>query len=800
MTTHDDYQPQDDASGQSHTVQISESGALIGEVPEGAFYVPVSVLNPPSLVQNILDRFQVGTVGDLLTLSDEQLRNARGVGAKKIDVIGDLKVRACRELIFSSHGLSEASETQLLSDRLEKSGVDMDAAWERILRVLPTRARGAFESVGYKTVNDLVSAFERGELGRLPNFGPKTLSRVHEILEMIATEGLDAYLFGTRGRPETLTELIDQALDTLEGSDRDIVERRFFAGHTFGEIGDDYDVSFQAIQARFDSLVENLSFHFRPEAEVLIEPVVMLSQKGGGILPAAPALKEAELDELHAVLFALHLAGWTEYRIWQERFLTSLQQSEIDQKLRQLRDSVVDTGRAVLPFEQLRGFAQRAGMRMERAGLRDLFEVAWEMDIGEKGLVKNPWARRSDHVANVLEDAGKPMNTQEILAQLEAAGQDDMSIDDISERALNGLLHRHDDIYTVERGTYVHLSALPVSPDALDEVVQWCVKRLEGETGQISTKYLLGELDELGQTRPGLTPYLLKDALSRHPEVLTFKNTYLVAHAESFEESGKTLADRVRTVLADAQHPLTVEDVIERLPEGIDYHRMSIYTTLLSAPFSLNMGNNRFVHIDFVGLSAAQRKRLLEAIYNLLPEDGMPMACTDLLEQLDSMPEARRLGLREFGSGLLWGLLREYEPVVCGPGELVARDNGSESQHVLRTAISQIVAEKGAAFPREVRSELRKEYGYTGSDSAVFGSLTRSAEDGRLLRLPESLYVSEGSDEDVLAAMAERDREIVRLARSSELADAEDRVRALLLRYYERHDHKTQAQKVRDLG
>src|SRR5690554_1926055 len=92
-----------------------------GGVPEGAFYVPVLVLNPPMLIQNVLERFEVGTVGDLFELSELMLRDARGVGAKKIDVIGDLKVCARNELAFSSHGLSEVSETQLLSNHLDKN-------------------------------------------------------------------------------------------------------------------------------------------------------------------------------------------------------------------------------------------------------------------------------------------------------------------------------------------------------------------------------------------------------------------------------------------------------------------------------------------------------------------------------------------------------------------------------------------------------------------------------------------------------------------------------------------------------
>src|SRR5690554_7556466 len=151
---------------------------------------------------------------------------------------------------------------------------------------------------------------------------------------------------------------------------------------------------------------------------------------------------------------------------------------------------------------------------------------------------------------------------------------------------------------------------------------------------------------------------------------------------------------------------------------------MSIYTTLLSAPFSLNMGNNRFVHISFVGFSESRRNRLLDAVRDTLPADGTPMSCSDLLNELSEMPEARALSIRDYGSGLLWGLLREHEEVVCGPGELVARDTGSESQHVLRTAIGQILADYGAAYPREVRCEWRTQCGSGGGGSWGLCSLS----------------------------------------------------------------------------
>lgn len=762
-------------------------------VPKGAHYVPVTVLDPPSLVQNVLDRLDVVTVGDLLSLSDEQLKQARGVGAKKIEVINELKERALSELRFDEHGLSEASETQLLSDRLENRGIELDERWERVLRVLPTRARGAFESVGFGSLRELVQAFERGELRELPNFGPKTLRKVEEILERIAVHGLEDYIYGQAGAPTTISQLVDQALAVLDDDDRQIVERRFFQGHTFGEIGDDFGVSFQAIQARFDSLVEQLRFRFGPEAELLVEPILAYVDGCEGLVGHGEVMDRAEADNLREVLFALQLAGESEFRIWQDRFVTRLSTDELEQRLKALRDKIVETGRAVVAYERIEEFGRAVGLHLSRADMRALFEAVWHVDLPLEGPVPNPWARRSDHIANLLEDARRPLSADQIhdlLEDSEASEAGVEGLDEISERALNGLLHRHEDIYTIERGSYVHVSALPIEPEALDQIVEWCVDRLRGETGQISTKFLLREMADTSLPIDGLTPYLLKDALSRHPKVLTFKNTYLVAHTDSFEDRGMTLADRVEAVLAEASEPLTVEDVIERLAEAIDYHRMSIYTTLLSAPFSVNLGNNRFVHVNYVGLNEKRRERLRDEVYETLPADGTPMSCTDLLDKLDKLPEARSLKIRPHGAGLLWGMLRDDARIVCGPGELVARDDGSDDQHVLRTAIGQIIDDHGAAYPREVRAELRNQFGYRGSDSAVFGSLTRGAEEGALLRFPESLYTRNTDDDSVLEALSMRDREVRRLADSNELDQAPPRVRELLAKYYRRHGHQ----------
>ena len=68
-----------------------------------------------------------------------------------------------------------------------------------------------------------------------------------------------------------------------------------------------------------------------------------------------------------------------------------------------------------------------------------------------------------------------------------------------------------------------------------------------------------------------------------------------------------------------------------------------------------------------------------------------------------------------------------------------------------------------------------------------------------LLRLPDSLYVPNGDDGQVLGAMESRPREIVGLAESSELHETSDRVLGLLETFYEEQGHQAQLERIREI-
>jgi hypothetical protein len=136
---------------------------------------------------------------------------------------------------------------------------------------------------------------------------------------------------------------------------------------------------------------------------------------------------------------------------------------------------------------------------------------------------------------------------------------------------------------------------------------------------------LLRELKSAGLEEAGLNPFLLKAALSRHPDIIVLRK-YLVGHTGSFQENGLTLRDRVETVLLNAEHPLSLTDVLRCLPEGIEYFHVSVHQCLSRADFALNIGNGQFCHIASLEYSFSEREQIVDQAIHLLPENQLPPA------------------------------------------------------------------------------------------------------------------------------------------------------------------------------
>ncbi len=380
-----------------------------------------------------------------------------------------------------------------------------------------------------------------------------------------------------------------------------------------------------------------------------------------------------------------------------------------------------------------------------------------------------------------------------------ADATDPISRRTLAEHALHSHFLRHEEIFLCDRGTFIHVTALPFSQERLNAIVEWCVRRIEGESGPISAQFLLQELRASGLEEPSLNKYLLKNALSRHPDIVRLRKD-LVGHVANFREQGVTLSDRIEAVLRHAERPLSSIEIHQRLPKGTEYHQVSVNALLYSANFALSLGNGKYCHIDSLGYSAAERTQIVEQAVCLLPEDGTPVFASLLLDQLAESISGVHLPEGEQGRDVLWALLRLDEKVECGRGHLLALKSGEKARDLLEGMIVDILENIVVAFPRDVRREVANHYGYRGGESTISAALTRYVEKGIVRRLPQSLYcLPSVADVTLMHALKLHDHTIQRTLEDPSLTDYPLDDLSLLARYFYQQELFDEALRVLDI-
>jgi hypothetical protein len=229
-----------------------------------------------------------------------------------------------------------------------------------------------------------------------------------------------------------------------------------------------------------------------------------------------------------------------------------LARDELDRRLDALYDAVRARGKIDISIADVQGLAeQTADFRLDVISLSRLLATIWGLKVSANGRVAvGQLLTVSDRFAAVLQAARRPMHLKEIADVYRSQESGDISFElveevveptvetdpssrrSLTEHSVEEALSRHKDVLRCGRGTFVHVTALPFSQERLNEIVEWCVRRIEVEPGAIGTLFLLRELKAAGLEEAGLNRFLLKAALSRHPDVIVLRK-YLVGHAGS---------------------------------------------------------------------------------------------------------------------------------------------------------------------------------------------------------------------------------------------------------------------------
>lgn len=676
---------------------------------------------------------------------------------------------------------------ELLLERLSKAGIDLDQPWQVELVELPVRLRNALNE-RFTTLREVVRAIANDSqaLLQVKNLGRDSLRQLREAIEELARHGAGYHRYGAGGAPPaSVAELLARALEALPDDEGRLLIRRCLDGLTLEQLGAEYSLTRERIRQKVDKTLERLALRFGAAAHDLTRALAVAGARAGGLLYSDMVQALTGEANLCRARLALLIAGSASVRVWRTDFLTTLTSDELRLRLSAIRRGFIKNRRRDLDLTAAGEIVrQAAGFDLDVAGLTCLLNKHFACQISADGAVLSGVLRVPDRAARILRAANRPLHIAEIAAawlvtyaadealnaftndeaneveedaDRSATPPDSATRREAIEHSLTGALYRHDDIYQCDPRTFVHADALPMPLEKLDELAELCGSRIEGETGAVSTEYLLKVLEAAGLSAPSLNKYLLKDVLARRPEIISLKKLR-VGHAASFQEHGFTLVDRVEAILRTAERPLSSDEIIQRLPRSIEYFPGGIVLCLSRAPFAVNLGG-RYRHIESLGLSQQQRARLVEAALAHLPADGAPISCAALLQQMRAVTQEIGLADRQEAMEVLRGLLRMNEQVQCGAGYLVARRTKERAQPLLGEVVLQIVRDLILAYPRDVRRELANSYGERQSDSSVSSGLVDGVRRRVLRRLPASLYcLAAADDEKLLSALTLHDR------------------------------------------
>ena len=690
----------------------------------------------------------------------------------------------------------DSARYQRLTRQLDDADRSIDEHWREVLVDLPTRAITALERAEIESVRELIAAATSEQLTELAGIGASTASEIRDQMATIAERGYDVYLYGPGGKPETITELADRMLNGLDEEDRHLLELRYRDGETFSDIGKRFGLTRQRIRQKASEQLEAFRKHYLKVAEDLVGRLHRDLEEGAGLVHRERVEARTGCADLYRVVLTLVLLDEGAY-IWRDHFIANRPSTKIDrQSLAELRRSITESNRLTVPIRESVRFARSDGIQVGFEGVRDIVGIAWDIGIDRQAEFENPWARKADRIAEVLVDARRPLSLDKIAQRYAADYATDEEATPTARR-VQPFVKKHPRLYTVENGVYVHEISLPVDVRRLEEVVDWCVERLRGETSPVSVNVLLEELRAsefpADHVREVLNRYLLRDVLLRRPGVIGFHNTFNVAWRESYEEGGTTLLDRVERILAEADEPLSAEQIVEKLPENFEVNVHSVENYLVSEPFSIRVSDNRHVHRDRLGLSDSELERLCDTAVDLLPTDGSVMSTPEVVDRIADEPGCGEFAPRERAAAELWGLLRHDGRVRTNRHLLVARKTDGDEE-LLERAILGVLETFGPAYPREIDEQLEERFGFDISDSRVYRRVRELTDRNDLGRFSTGLYYLAEDDESRLFELfRKRDHELLRLAQGGNLQEFDSDELFLLARYLREAGHPSAA-------
>lgn len=634
----------------------------------------VRVLEIPSVIENTLTLLEVETVEDLLKLDLEKVKQRRGVGARKVDVL--------QALLQKAHSMMDGSqpvveEKTYLLDELIAANIDPDMQWNQVLTKIDQRSRTVFNREGYVTLRDIIMRLESGALMDLQGFGEQSRQKLTEAFDLLVELGPERFMWGKKGRPQTLSEAVERAKGDLEPVDRHLLSMRLEHNSTLESAAKTLDISREGARQRIARALNLLNQRWNPVFTELTQVLVERCALQGGWISLRFALELVGLERAHDLILVFETIGQTSTIV--DEHLCLVPEAETQQFFDAMTVFVEGVQSIIVSNEQLEQFARKLGVLLPKRELVSLLASYWEAMSTDDGLL-HPRQDYATRYALILKEHGQPAKIEEISKLIAKVYQ---SHDLPSYRHVYLYLQRAPEIFYVGRGLYTHESCLGLPKQELMDAAQWSAEQLKLKIHAVSTSTFLPDLLRLGMLREEISPLLLRDAMSRLPDILTFESTDLVAHQASFKGERMTQAAHVERILSEAQEPLSFDEIRSLYPAHLSHSKGGLYATLSQSSSVLNIGQGRFLHQDAVGLTPQALERLIQhALPNLTAK---PKPANELLANMKS-PQAAYLRAHPYGARILWALLKQRDDIQAHSNFEVSLSR-FESQTILGQAV-----------------------------------------------------------------------------------------------------------------
>jgi len=727
----------------------------------------VSVLEPPSLLLRTLDKLNISTVGDVLDLKLQNLREIPGVGRLKVAQLKDLILEAEAWTGIETSGLEEDTDVDHTWHHVRP-----DDPWRPALVRLSNKAKTALEKAGYETLADIRDNLSN--LVDLPKLGRTTVAQIREHFAELTSTGTEAYLFGELGAPYSVENLLQRAFADLDERERDMVNRHELGDETLEEIGQSYDLTRERVRQIIARRWTELSELYAEVATDLLAPELARLERPGNLMVCRT------IDEAKRLDLAIQLTGYDPPR--HKRVLSKNEREEFERQISALRAALEEAGQTTMDLEDALDIAESVGIMIERDELMRLLEDHWKVTFVE-GRVVFPWFNIGDILAEELLELGHASDIREILVGYDArrAMPEWPDLPELNDHAARSHIARTPVVWNMAHGLYIHQDRLPFPIEDLHQAVEWALDFMKGRQDAIGANTIIDEMSHQRVLPAGMTPHLLKDGIYRHRLGRTFKNNLLVAHMDYFTEEGLSLKDRVTKFLDEANELVHWRTVSKGLrPYG--FAQTSIYQMISEDPDFVATGHGNYTTLAHLGFTTASRDALIESVLTLLPENGDVRRSDEVLAGLSGELKDV-ITAHENSLQVLEWISRLDGRVDAAHGLMARGENGG----LVREAIYSILTRLGAAYPHELRSRLVEDFGYRGTDAAVYGGLSRLLAANRIMKLPGGLYSIVGTTEVMTWNIWEKRRElVVSTAIHSEAATYDPTAMWSLISYIER--------------